>query len=80
MPRNGFLVSRHHLQASIFPSIPRLPKPPGTTTPLKTEKWTGLNKHALKAAQRQLLTFTTLSYSFSTATMIRESASMLCYT
>lgn len=43
MPRNGFLVSRHHLQASIFPSTPRLPKPPGTITPLRADTMTGLN-------------------------------------
>jgi len=36
------LVSLHHLQASIFPSMPRLPKPPGTTTPLRAETVTDL--------------------------------------
>jgi hypothetical protein len=34
-PRNGFRVVRHHVTAAILPSIPRLPKPPGTITPLK---------------------------------------------
>jgi hypothetical protein len=49
MPKNGFLVSRHHLQASIFPSMPRLPKPPGTITPLKAEKMAGFKTYMLKA-------------------------------
>lgn len=34
MPRNGLSLVRHHLTASILPSTPRLPKPPGTTTQL----------------------------------------------
>lgn len=35
IPKNGFLFILHHLQASTFPSTPRLPKPPGTITALK---------------------------------------------
>ena len=32
-PRNGTLRSRQNLIASILPSMPRWPKPPGTMTP-----------------------------------------------
>lgn len=34
IPKNGFLLSRQNFAASILPSTPRLPKPPGITTPL----------------------------------------------
>lgn len=34
IPKNGLRFSRHHLHASILPSTPLVPKPPGTITPL----------------------------------------------
>lgn len=34
IPKNGIRFSRHHLHASILPSTPLVPKPPGTITPL----------------------------------------------
>ena len=37
MPRKGMCFSRAHLIASIMPSVPRIPKPPGTSIPL--EDW-----------------------------------------
>ena len=35
MPRKGTLFSRAKRIASILPSLPRCPKPPGTSTPAK---------------------------------------------
>lgn len=34
LPRNGLLCFLAQLIASIFPSVPRTPNPPGTKTPL----------------------------------------------
>ena len=34
IPRYGTFCSRAHLTASIIPSVPRSPKPPGTRIPL----------------------------------------------
>lgn len=35
LPKYGTLFSRQYLAAQIMPSMPRLPKPPGTSTPLQ---------------------------------------------
>lgn len=34
IPKSGFIFSLHQRHAAILPSIPRLPNPPGTITPL----------------------------------------------
>lgn len=42
LPRNGLFCFLAQLIASIFPSVPRTPNPPGTNTPLyggRTESW-----------------------------------------
>lgn len=37
LPKKGFFCVRAQLIARIFPSMPRIPKPPGTKTPLEEE-------------------------------------------
>ncbi|KAF4519182.1 hypothetical protein B566_EDAN008245 [Ephemera danica] len=53
IPRNGFWVLRHQEQAWIMPSIPRLPNPPGTRTPLQNCDIVD-NEHAIDSSTHRI--------------------------
>lgn len=47
LPKKGLFCFRAQLIASIFPSVPLIPKPPGTNTPLWGKKEQQLNARYL---------------------------------
>ncbi|KAE9538078.1 hypothetical protein AGLY_006050, partial [Aphis glycines] len=76
IPKNGLRFSRHHLHASILPSTPLVPKPPGTMTPLV--------KHTCLEATSQkvdifLLTCSTLEHGFVLLQITRSGLQQMAY-
>lgn len=47
LPKYGTFFVLAQLAARIFPSVPRIPKPPGTSIPLLTKKKKTSNDHKL---------------------------------
>ena len=71
MPRKGTLFSRAYRMAAIFPSTPRLPKPPGTRTPAQpVSSSPALASVTVSLSTHRMSTFT----SFSIPPWVRASA------
>lgn len=71
MPRKGTRLSRAQRTAAIFPSMPRLPKPPGTRTPSAPSSSSAVFPSVtVSESTQRMFTFT----SFSMPPWVRASA------